>query len=124
MTKLQKGLMVASAFMALAGAGRVAMAVAPFFTNGAIPNYIRVGPVGDSWGPPSDMIQAEVVFTLAGDSKAYGINLTSDADSATHQAMFDLVRDGFTNGLKIGVDVMSPGSHTTNFMPTRVYLIR
>lgn len=87
-------------------------------------SFLRAHDVGTGWGPPGDELDVEAVFMLqefAGD--AYGFQLRIDAERATREAMFALLRSAFVNELTVSVDYfIDPGKH--NGRAIRIALIR
>jgi hypothetical protein len=68
-------------------------------------NFLRVGEVGDSFGPPSDELNAEVIFSVATHpTRFFGFQLRNDRNALAHQAMLEVLRDAFLNDLRVTFD--------------------
>lgn len=83
---------------------------------------LRVHDVGTGFGPPSDLLDAEVVVMLDSQpGKAFGFQLREDGNRSVRQGMLGLLRDAYTHGYTVSMDVDLPDgrSHGTIF---RVWL--
>jgi hypothetical protein len=74
--------------------------------------YMRAHAVGSKWGPPGDVIDADIIIKL--DTKpnmAFGFQLRDDnSDTALRQAMFDILRLAYKNNLQAYIDYwIDPG---------------
>jgi len=85
-------------------------------------NFLRVNDVGTAFGPPNDVLDAEVIFSVSTTpNQFFGFQLRNNENGAAHQAMFDLVRDAFLNKLPLAFDaVVEPGK--TNSPVIRVWV--
>ncbi|MGW7081727.1 WD40/YVTN/BNR-like repeat-containing protein [Streptomyces sp. NPDC054866] len=71
---------------------------------------LRAHERGSMFGPPTDRIDAEVVFRLDADPrKAFGFQLRQDAKEPAHRSMLDVLRDAFRGGGGIRVDYTRTG---------------
>ena len=66
--------------------------------------FLRVHETGTMFGPPTDRIDAEVIFGLEGRQGAIGFQLRPDRAGPARQAMFDLLRDALTNKWTVHTD--------------------
>lgn len=74
---------------------------------------LRAHEIGSGFGPPTDFIDAEIIFQLTGQPGfTYGLNLRADGKEASHRAMLDLLRDAFNSARRIRVEY-SVNSPTT-----------
>jgi len=87
-------------------------------------NFLRVHDVGTGFGPPNDMLDAEVIFSVSSTpNQFFGFQLRNNENGAAHQAMFDLLRDAFLNDLPVAFDaVIEPGK--TNAPVIRIWVSR
>ena len=75
-------------------------------------SFLRVHEVSSKYGPPSDQIDVEVVFQLAGvPGKSFGLQLRNDTNRLTHYGALDLLRDAFANGYTVMTDADFTGTH-------------
>jgi len=66
---------------------------------------LRVHDLGTNFGPPNDVLEAEVVIAIDTEpSKFFGFQLRNDANLPVRQAMFDLLRDAFARNLPVNID--------------------
>lgn len=83
---------------------------------------LRVHDVGTKFGPPSDQIDAEVVFKLNSQpDKAFGFKLRNDTNGPAHRGMLDLLRSGFEHNFVVSTDADVPAGKK-NGMSIRVWL--
>lgn len=83
---------------------------------------LRVHDVGTKFGPPSDQIDAEVVFKLNSQpDKAFGFKLRNDTNGPAHRGMLDLLRSGFEHNFLVSTDANVP-TGKKNGMSIRVWL--
>jgi hypothetical protein len=87
-------------------------------------NFLRVHEVGSGFGPPSDTLNAEVIFSIAQvPDQFFGFQLRNDQNSLAHQAMLDVLRDAFLNQIRVAFDAdVTRGK--TNSPVIRVWLSR
>ena len=88
-------------------------------------SLLRVHDRGTKYGPPSDVIDVEVVVQFVGQpaSKAYGFQLRTGADGPARGGMLDLLRDGFNHGWIVNIDYdISAGHNNGTIM--RVWLTK
>lgn len=71
--------------------------------------FLRVHDVGTKYGPPTDQIDVEVVFSLATTpNRAFGFKLRNDTQRLAHQGMLDLLRDAFAGNFTVTTDYDIP----------------
>jgi hypothetical protein len=86
-------------------------------------SQLRVVDVQTAFGPPTDRIDAEVIFRLEGKEGAFGFQLRDDPNRAVRQGMLDLLRDAFNHGWTVHADyeIQPP---KTNGIAIRVWITR
>ena len=85
---------------------------------------LRVHDVGTAYGPPSDLIDVEVVIVLSSrPGQAFGFKLRNDMDQATHAAMLDLLRDAYANNWQVVINAELP-TGKQNGVLNRVWVTR
>jgi hypothetical protein len=85
---------------------------------------LRVHDVGTAYGPPGDVIDTEVIFTLStSPGKAYGFQLRSGTNQLAHQGMLDLLRDAFTNNWTVVTD-FTRDPVKNNGVAIRVWIVK
>jgi hypothetical protein len=68
---------------------------------------LRVHDLGTGFGPPTDFIDVEAVVQLDSQpGKSFGFQLRNDRNRPARQGMLDLMRDAFTNKLKVSIDFL------------------
>lgn len=75
--------------------------------------FLRVNDVGAGFGPPTDFLNAEVIFyldTLPG--KYFGFQLRTDASEDERRGMLDLLRDAYLSGNPVRIDYIRTGIHS------------
>ena len=83
---------------------------------------LRVHDVGTKFGPPTDQIDAEVIFKLdTQPSKAFGFKLRNDTNGAVHRGMLALLQSGFDHNWLVSTDVNVPNAKN-NGISIRVWL--
>src|SRR2546421_12229818 len=61
-------------------------------------NFLRVHEVGTGFGPPNNMLNAEVIFSVTTQpNRFFGFQLRNDENALAHQAILDVLRDAFLN---------------------------
>jgi hypothetical protein len=76
------------------------------------PTFLRVHDVGTKYGPPSDQLDAEVIFKLdANPRRAFGFQLRTDGNGDARAGMLDVLRDAFAHNRVIRVDYVRTGLH-------------
>jgi hypothetical protein len=85
---------------------------------------LRVHDVGTRYGPPTDVIDVEVVIWLDSQpGKAFGFQLRNDGNRPARQGMLDLLRDGFEHNWNVTIDYdIDPGKN--NGVMIRVWLTK
>ena len=67
--------------------------------------FLQVREVVGTFGPPNDLIEAEVIIRIhSHPDRAMGFQLQDDRNRAAHQGMLDLLRDAFNNDLRVTVE--------------------
>jgi len=72
--------------------------------------FLRVHDVGTGFGPPSDLIDGEVVIrldTLPG--RGFGFQLRADGNESVAHGMLDLLRDAFERNRPMSIDYIRTG---------------
>jgi hypothetical protein len=83
---------------------------------------LRVHDLGTNFGPPNDVLEAEVVIALDTEpSRFFGFQLRNDANLPVRQAMFDLLRDAFARNLPVSIDFRQVPGKNNNLL-FRVWL--
>lgn len=101
-----------------------ASAHAEFLETSGKVNLIRVQDTGQQFGPPGDVIDADVIFTLAGQpGRAWGFQLRPGANELTRAGMLDLLRDAFQNNWTVVLDFNRDPGHN-NGIATRVWIVK
>jgi hypothetical protein len=91
-------------------------------TSGKV-TLIRVQDVGQLYGPPGDVIDADVIFTLSNSTaNAYGFQLRPGANELTRAGMLDLLRDAFENNWTVTINFNFDPGHN-NGIATRVWIV-
>lgn len=92
-------------------------------TSGKV-TILRVQDVGQQFGPPGDVIDADVIFTLStSPGKAYGFQLRAGTHELARQGMLDLLRDAFANNWTVVINFnIEPGRN--NGMANRLWIIK
>jgi hypothetical protein len=92
-------------------------------TSGQV-NLIRVQDIGQQFGPPGDVIDADVIFTLANQpGKAFGFQLRLGTNELARQGMLDLLRDAFQNNWTVVINFnRDPGDN--NGIATRLWIVK
>jgi hypothetical protein len=87
-------------------------------------NFLRVHDVGSGFGAPGDVLNAEVIFSVATEpNRFFGFQLRNDQNALAHQAMLEVLRDAFFNDVPVAFDAdVAPGK--TNSRVIRVWLSR
>jgi hypothetical protein len=68
-------------------------------------SFLRAHNVGSGWGPANDHLDVEVVMKLDTDpERSFGFQLRDDKNARAHQAMFDLLRDAFSQRHLVSID--------------------
>jgi hypothetical protein len=74
---------------------------------------LRVHDVGTKFGPPTDVIDAEVIIRLDTElEKAFGFQLRTDDDEQARRGMLHTLRDAFKRGSRVRVEYMRTGCRT------------
>jgi hypothetical protein len=74
---------------------------------------LRVHDVGTKFGPPSDVLDAEVVVTLDSEPhKAFGFQLRGGSDESARRGMLDQLRDAFNRGSALRIEYIRTGCRT------------
>jgi hypothetical protein len=83
---------------------------------------LRVHDVGTKFGPPTDQIDVEVVFTLdTRPTNAFGFTLRSDSNGPAHRGMLALLQSGFDHNWLVSTDAEVP-TGKNNGVSIRVWL--
>jgi hypothetical protein len=92
-------------------------------SNGKL-TFLRVHEVGSKFGPPTDQIDVEAVMKLDTEpARAMGFQVRNDGNRPARQGMLDLLRDAFSNNLKVVVDYeLAEGKN--NGIAIRIALVR
>ncbi|VAW70409.1 hypothetical protein MNBD_GAMMA10-2203 [hydrothermal vent metagenome] len=92
-------------------------------TSGKI-TFLRVHEVQSKFGPPSDSLDAEVIFKLDTDKDlAFGFQLRNDNNSSVREGMLDLLRDAFNFGWIVNTD-FEIENRKKNGRATRIWLTK
>ena len=87
-------------------------------------NLIRVQDTGQLYGPPGDVIDADVIFTLTTQpGKAYGFQLRPGSNELTRAGMLDLLRDAFQNNWTVVLNCTVNAGHN-NSLCSRVWIVK
>lgn len=85
---------------------------------------LRVHDVGTKFGPPTDQIDAEVVFILnTHPDSAFGFKLRSDGNALAHRGMLGLLQSAFDHDWTVSNDAEVP-TGKKNGISIRVWLSR
>jgi hypothetical protein len=86
--------------------------------------FLRAHDVGTGYGPPNDELDVEAVFILdSAPTNAFGFQMRTDANEATREAMFSLLRDAFVHDLTVSADYFIEAGRN-NGQAFRIALIR
>jgi hypothetical protein len=74
---------------------------------------LRVHDVGTKYGPPTDVLDAEVIIQLDTEpDKAFGFQLREDDDEQARRGMLDTLRDAFNRGSRVRIEYTRTGCRT------------
>jgi len=74
---------------------------------------LRVHDVGTKFGPPTDILDAEVIVRLDSQAeKAFGFQLRTDGNEQARRGMLDTLRDAFNRGTPVRVEYTRTGCRT------------
>jgi hypothetical protein len=82
-------------------------------------DFLRVHDSG-GYGPNNDRLEGHIVFSFAGDNRAFGFALGTGSDQNNHKAMFDLLLQAYLNDLVVTTDYEDDGGN--NNRAFRVWL--
>jgi hypothetical protein len=104
-----------------AGSARAIPEAGGFFTQGpGQVNFLQANETGYGFGT----LDTEIAFSLASNPGTYmGFQLRNDANGPAHQAMFELLREGFANNIPVATDVDFPAG-SPNGTARRVWWAR
>ncbi len=78
-------------------------------TTGHI-TLLRVHDVGTGFGPPNDVLDAEIIVELDSEpEKAFGLQLRNDANRSAAEGMLALLRDSFGRGRAVRIEFTRTG---------------
>ena len=85
---------------------------------------LRVHDVGTGYGPPGDVLDAEVIIQLDNNpGQGFGFALREDGNRAVRQGMLDLLRDAFNNNWIVTINYFfDPGDNNGTIF--RVWLTK
>jgi hypothetical protein len=87
-------------------------------------NLIRVQDTGQLFGPPGDVIDADVIFTLTTQAgKAFGFQLRPGTNELARDGMLDLLRDAFQNNWTVVINCTVDPGHN-NSLCSRVWIVK
>jgi hypothetical protein len=80
-------------------------------TTGHI-TLLRVHDVGTGFGPPNDVLDAEIIVELDSElEKAFGLQLRDDTNRSAAEGMLALLRDSFGRGRAVRIEFTRTGCH-------------